>query len=85
MTEREGSKAIAGFVRGLSLAAAPTFAVMALLTGALDVGRANPLCSALQQASPLDGMGPMYLLMSVFHAAPWLSLIARRWTSGHRI
>ena len=26
---------------------------------------------------PLSGMAVMYLLMSAFHAAPWLSLIAK--------
>jgi hypothetical protein len=28
--------------------------------------------------SPVGGMVPMYLLMSVFHSAPWLKLIAGR-------
>jgi len=59
----------------LSLAAAPTFAVMALLTG-LSGGPLDALCSA--DASPLNGMALMYLLMSAFHLAPWLKLIARR-------
>src|SRR5262249_31449696 len=59
----------------LSLAAAPTFAVMALLTG-LSGGGADMLCSAMH-ASPLGGMMPMYLLMSAFHLAPWLRLIGR--------
>ena len=54
----------------LSLAAAPTFAVMALLTAML--------CGAAPEASPLTGMIPMYLLMSAFHAAPWLKLISSR-------
>ena len=58
----------------LSLAAAPTFAIMALLTAVLG-GPADMLCSA---ASPLGGMVPMYLLMSAFHAAPWLKLISSR-------
>jgi hypothetical protein len=31
---------------------------------------------------PLGGMAPMYLLMSVFHATPWLRLIAGRPTPG---
>jgi hypothetical protein len=60
---------------GLYLAAAPTFATMALLTGVL--GSADALCSTAS-ASPLGGMVPMYLLMSVFHSAPWLKLIAGR-------
>ncbi len=67
----------------LSLAAAPTFALMALLTGVLGGGAPDMLCSAAPDASPLGGMAPMYWLMSAFHAAPWLRLIARR-QSGAR-
>ena len=59
----------------LYLAAAPTFAIMALLTGILGGGSPDALCSS---ASPLSGMVPMYLLMSAFHTAPWLKLIANR-------
>src|SRR6266699_1256880 len=59
----------------LSLAAAPTFAIMALLTG-LGGGPADMFCSAAHEASPLSGMLPMYLLMSAFHSAPWLKLIS---------
>ena len=64
------------------LAAAPTFALMALLTGVLGANPPDLLCSAAQDASPLSGMIPMYLLMSAFHSAPWLKLIfrpAKRW------
>ena len=57
----------------LGLAAAPTFAIMALLTGTGSAGPADILCGA---ASPLGGMTAMYLLMSAFHSAPWLRLIA---------
>ena len=57
------------------LAAAPTFAIMALLTGVLGGGAPEALCSS---ASSLSGMVPMYLLMSAFHSAPWLKLIAGR-------
>jgi hypothetical protein len=65
---------------GLHLAAAPTFAMMALLMGVLGGDQPDALCS-IASASPLGGMVPMYLLMSVFHSAPWLKLIAsRRWT-----
>ena len=64
-----------GAVRWLSLAAAPTFAIMALLTGVLGGGPPDVLCPAAHDASPLSGMVPMYLLMSVFHSAPCLKLI----------
>ena len=59
----------------LSLAAAPTFAAMALLTGVVG-GAPDMLCS--QGTSPFAGMVPMYLLMSAFHLGSWLKLIARR-------
>ena len=62
----------------LSFAAAPTFALMALLTGIQDGAMPGMLCSAAQDASPLTGMVAMYVLMSAFHSAPWLRLIANR-------
>jgi hypothetical protein len=68
----------------LCFAAAPTFATMALLTGAFDVGPPDMLCSATQHASPLNGVVVMYLLMSAFHSAPWLKLISRRQNSAGR-
>ena len=68
----------------LSLAAAPTFATMALLTGVLGDGAPDMLCSAMQDASPLIGMVPMYLLMSSFHLAPWLKLISSRRSGARR-
>jgi hypothetical protein len=74
----ESGNAAAGAVHFLSLAASPTFAIMALLTGAFDAGAADMLCSATQHASPLNGMIPMYLLMSAFHLAPWIKLISCR-------
>jgi len=61
----------------LSLAAAPTFAIMALLTG-LFGGTPDALCAAMQGTSALSGMVPMYLLMSAFHAAPWVRLVSSR-------
>ena len=61
----------------LSLAATPVFAFMALQTAAHG-GAADILCSAAQGASPFSGMVPMYLLMSVFHSAPWVK-VARRY------
>ena len=67
----------------LRLAAAPTFAIMALLTGVLGGGPPDMLCSAAQDASPLSGMVPMYLLMSAFHSSPWLKLISSRRSGAH--
>jgi hypothetical protein len=57
----------------LVLAALPTFAIMALLTSI--IGGAD-ICSSAPDASPLNGMAAMYLLMSAFHAAPWLKLLS---------
>ena len=68
-----GSAAAPRFADWLSLAAAPTFLTMALLTFAFGGGGADMMCSAAH-ASPLDGMVAMYLLMSAFHLAPWLKL-----------
>jgi hypothetical protein len=59
----------------ICLAAAPTFAVMALLTGVFGGGPQHMLCSA---ASPMSGMVWMYALMGAFHTAPWLRVISRR-------
>ena len=64
-------------VDSLCLAATPTFAVMALLT-AFGGGEPDVLCAAMTHASPLDGMTLMYLLMSVFHARPWLKVLNGR-------
>ena len=52
----------------LGLAAAPTFAIMALLTA--TGGEPQLLCSAAHLGSPLGGMVPMYLLMSAFPFGP---------------
>jgi hypothetical protein len=73
-SDNSGAAAI-GAADFLYLAAAPTFAIMALLTTVLGGGSADVLCSS---ASPLSGMVPMYLLMSAFHLAPWLKLISSR-------
>ena len=61
----------------LALAAAPTFALMAVVTGILDSGAHQMGCSATMHMSPLTGMVPMYALMSGFHFTPWLKLISR--------
>ena len=81
MAVRHDSRAATAFgaAEWLCLAAAPTFAGMALATGV--GGAPDVLCAS--GASPLSGMVPMYVLMSAFHSAPWLKLISRR-RSGHR-
>ncbi|BAV46588.1 hypothetical protein MLTONO_1685 [Mesorhizobium loti] len=65
-----------GIADWLCLAAAPTFAVMALLS-CLQGSDATMLCMG---TSPLTGMAAMYLLMSAFHLAPWLRVISGRQT-----
>jgi hypothetical protein len=72
-----GNAAAMGAADYLYLAAAPTFAIMALLTGVLGGRSPDALCSIVT-ASPLSGMVPMYVLMSAFHSAPWLRLVASR-------
>lgn len=73
--ESGGNTASLGAADWLCLAAAPAFAIMALITGVL--GSPDMICSALPDASPLSGMAVMYTMMSAFHAAPWLNLISR--------
>lgn len=79
----EGAGAALGIAGWLCLAATPTFAIMALLTGALGGGPMDVLCSA-GHGSPLSGMVPMYLLMSAFHSTPWLKLISGRRSGARR-
>jgi hypothetical protein len=62
-------------VDGFGLAAAPTFAEMALLTSVSGGGAAN-LIGGPAGAS-LGGMIPMHLLMDAFHAGPSPGLVAR--------
>jgi hypothetical protein len=66
-----------GTDRLLSLAAAPTFAAMALLTGIHDGSMPGMLCSAAHGGSSLTGMVPMYLLIAAFHFGPRLRLLSR--------
>ena len=79
-----GAAAALGINKWLCLAATPTFAIMAVLTSVLGGGSMELLCST-GHGSQLNGMVSMYLLMSAFHSAPWLKLIAsRRSTDGSR-
>lgn len=73
-----------GIADWLCLAAAPTFAVMALLS-CLQGGDAAMLCMGSSPITgpsltgpSLTGMPAMYLLMSAFHLAPWLRVISGR-------
>jgi len=73
-----GQLAALGVAGWLSLAAAPTFAIMALIAGVSAIGQPDVICSAMHEMSPLTGMVSMYALMSVFHLRPWLKLASRR-------
>ena len=79
----DGAGSAPGMAGWLCLAATPTFAAMALLTVALGGGPMDMLCQA-GDGFPLDGMVPMYLLMSAFHSAPWLKLISGRRSGARR-
>jgi hypothetical protein len=70
----DGGTVVRGIRKWLPLAAAPTFAIMALLAAVTGGGPFESLCSTA--LSPIGGMIPMYLLMSAFHLPPWLNLIA---------
>jgi hypothetical protein len=76
-TARSANATTPGAAEWLSLAAAPTFAMMALLTSVLGGSAAQMLCMSGSDTSWLTGMVPMYLLMSAFHSAAWLKLIFR--------
>ena len=84
-TSNEGRHAPSlGAADWLGLAAAPTFAVMALLTSVLGSGKMAAICGTAQEPSSIGGMVSMYLLMSGFHSAPWLKLLANRRCSARR-
>ena len=62
----------------LTLAASPSFAVMAVVSAAQGASPDAMLCGALQGASPMTGMTAMYVMMGVFHAGPWFGLVGSR-------
>ncbi|UXN58256.1 hypothetical protein [Phyllobacterium zundukense] len=80
ISRESGDAAPMGAADWLSLAAAPVFAIMALLTATQHGSTADILCSAGHGSSPPSGMTLMYALMSVFHAAPWVRRVCRRWS-----
>jgi len=73
---RRGHAAL-GVAGWLRLAAAPTFAIMAILN-LMPAGGADMVCSAAHGVSLVSGMAPMYVLMTLFHSAPWLKLLSGR-------
>jgi hypothetical protein len=73
--------AASGAAHWLGLAAAPTFAAMAMLTATAGSEKMALICTSPQGLSWLGGMVPMYFLMSGFHLAPWLKLVAK-WRLG---
>ncbi len=77
MPRGDESAAALVVARWLHLAAAPTFAIMALSTLVLDRHAPMMLCSSAATFG-LDGMAPMYWLMAAFHLGPWLKLRSRR-------
>lgn len=79
MMSRSASES--GLAELLRFAAAPTFAVMALISGAAG---SSPLESFCGSGSPLTGMASMYTLMCVFHTGPWLNRSWLKLTAGWR-
>lgn len=70
------AKALSGAAEWLHLIAAPTFAIMSLVTGMSGDGTMAMLCA--RETSPFGSMAAMYALMSTFHLAPWLKLFSKR-------
>ena len=59
----------------LGLLAAPTFALMAWISAAGSP--VMTICSVAPAFVPINDMTLMYLLMSFFHASPWLKFLGR--------
>lgn len=74
--EDEDRAAPLGPADWLSLAAAPCFGLMAVLTA--GHGPMDLFCITPGHGAFLGGMVPMYLMMAIFHSAPWVRLIGRR-------
>lgn len=71
-----GAGARRDIARLLSLAAAPTFAGMAVLTAVFGSAGGDVICRMSAPGLPLDGMAVMYGLMAGFHLAPWLQRLS---------
>lgn len=64
---------IAGLRKAIGLAAAPLFAVMAVISGVFQ-DPAAVICSGGSGIFSLTGMVWMYILMSIVHCGAWLRL-----------
>jgi hypothetical protein len=73
----DGDQAAPAAIRRLALAAAPTFGAMALWTAMAD-GTQEVICAGGRSGFPLGPMTVMYVLMSLFHAGPWITLLFGR-------
>lgn len=63
--------------RWISLAAAPVFAIMAIVC-VVWPGPMALMCAGDAGAFSLTGMAWMYALMSVFHAGVWLQVLDQK-------
>lgn len=66
------ARLVAAAIAGVTLAAAPMFAGLAVLTLILNASAPTMVCTAASAGLPVDSMVVMYALMSLCHATPWL-------------
>jgi hypothetical protein len=62
----------------LGLIASPLFALLAWVSAVGTSGLS--VCTSTLPLLPINDMALMYLLMSIFHASPWLMLFSHRST-----
>jgi hypothetical protein len=80
MLAAQGQPAERGIIvraaEGLTLAASPVFACMALLT--LRYGDMREFLCGAGHVAPWNGMVAMYLMMCAAHLPPWLKVLSRK-------
>ena len=79
-----GRTSAIGIADWLCLAAAPTFAAMALLTSFPESGPSELLCSVTHGSFSMGGMSVMYAMMSAVHLSPWLRRFPGRRNGSRR-